>query len=303
MSLALPARAKLNLDLEVLKRRADGFHELRTTVQLIDLHDVLVVDDSKETELTVSGSPELLGSLGSPTSLGLSGLSEPSPPNRPGLSRLSGVSGSALQHNDNSVLKAHAALERATNRRLPASFHLHKRIPPGSGMGGASSDAAATLKALKILFALRDVDLQPIAEALGSDVPYFLAGGRAILEGRGERITRLPSPHMWFAVAWPGIELSTRSVYAAWDETRGAGLRLAAERVEPRLKDFATHLGDGWRMTGSGSAFFKETATRDEAEQAIAGLDCWRVVAQSITQPGTQTQTQRPGRLHVRVFA
>ena len=297
MSLALPARAKLNLDLEVLSRRPDGFHDLRTTVQLIDLHDVLVVDESKDTQLTISGSPQSLASLGPLGSLGtpgLSGLSEPAPPGPSGLSGLSGPSRSALQHNDNSVLKAHAALERATNRSLPASFHLHKRIPPGSGMGGASSDAAATLKALKILFALRDVDLQPIAEALGSDVPFFLAGGRAILEGRGERITRLPSPHMCFAVAWPGIELSTRSVYAAWDETKGAGLRRAAERVEPRLKDFATHLGDGWRMTGSGSAFFKQTATRHEAEQAITGLECWRVVAQSVTQTQTQPQTQPP---------
>jgi 4-diphosphocytidyl-2-C-methyl-D-erythritol kinase len=251
LSLALPARAKLNLDLQVVRRRADGFHDLETTMQTIDLHDVLVVERARTTELTLSGL--------------------------------------SVAHNDNSVLKAHDALERASGKKLPASFHLHKRIPAGSGMGGASSDAAAALKALKAVYAreLGDVDLGPVAEEVGSDVPFFLTGGRAHVEGRGERVTPQPTTPLWFAIAWPGIELSTQRVYAKWDEVGGQDLREAAMRLEPRLRAFAQQLGDGWRMTGSGSAFFRTSPTRHQAEEAlaladVAQLDCWTTVATAV---------------------
>ncbi len=149
MTFALPGRAKLNLDLEVVGRAADGFHELRTTFQAIALHDLLVFERASETTITTSGLH--------------------------------------VSRDNNSVLNAHKALEDAAHRSLPARIHLHKRIPPGSGMGGASSDAAATLRALRVLHAL-DVDLHPIARELGSDVPFFLLGGRAHAGGRGERL-------------------------------------------------------------------------------------------------------------------
>ena len=246
MTLALPARAKLNLDLEVVGRTDDGFHELRTTFQAIDLHDVLEVEAANETTFTVSGFE--------------------------------------VTEANNSVLAAHDALEEAAQRALPARIHLHKRIPPGSGMGGASSDAAATLRALKAMFSL-DLDLTPIAELLGSDVPFFLVGGSAHAEGRGEKLVSLPWSPQWFALAWPGIELSTGDVYRAWDEVKGEApnhLKRAAEHVEPRLKDFAKTLGAGWRMTGSGSAFFKRTGTEQEGKEAIARLDCWTAVSRAV---------------------
>ena len=245
MTVALPARAKLNLDLEVVRRDEDGFHELRTTFQAIDLHDLLLIEPANETSLTTSGI--------------------------------------TVGQNDNSVLAAHRTVERAAQRTLPAAFHLHKRIPPGSGMGGASSDAATTLRGLKTMYSL-DLDLTPIARELGSDVPFFLAGGRARAEGRGERLTPLKPQPAWFAIAWPGIELSTADVYRAWDEVKGEGpnqLRKAAEHVEPRLKEFALRLGGGWEMTGSGSAFFKRTDTEQEAKKAIASLDCWTTVTRA----------------------
>jgi len=246
LTLALPARAKLNLDLEVVGRDKDGFHELRTTFQAIELHDLLVVSRASETSLRISGMK--------------------------------------LSEKDNSVLAAHAAVERATGRALPTAFDLHKRIPPGSGMGGASSDAATTLRALKSMFAL-DVDLARIATDLGSDVPFFLVGGRARGEGRGERLTALATEPAWFAIAWPGIELSTGDVYRAWDEVKGEGpnqLQRAAEQVAPSLKQFAASLGPGWRMTGSGSAFYKRTHTEEEGRQAIGKLDCWTAVTRGV---------------------
>jgi 4-diphosphocytidyl-2C-methyl-D-erythritol kinase len=178
-------------------------------------------------------------------------------------------------------LKAHAAFERAVNRKLNVHFKLDKRIPPGSGMGGASSDAAAALVGLKQHFKL-GVDLDPIAAEVGSDVPFFLHGGSALVEGRGERVTPLPDQDAWFAIVWPGIELSTKAVYEAWDQVGGKDLRRAAEHVEPRLVDFARRLGDGWQMTGSGSSFFKRVDGEQEGIKAIANLDCWKTVTRSV---------------------
>jgi len=246
LTLALPARAKLNLDLEVVGRDKDGFHEIRTTFQAVDLHDLLVVTRANETSLTISGL--------------------------------------SVGERDNSVLAAHGAVERAVDRMLPTAFRVHKRIPPGSGMGGASSDAAATLRALKAMYWL-DIDLAPIAQELGSDVPFFLTGGRAKGEGRGERLTPLPPEPAWYVIAWPGIELSTGDVYRAWDEVKGEApndLRRAAEHLEPGLKRFAASLGPGWQMTGSGSAFYKRCNTEEEGRQAIGKLGCWTAVTRAV---------------------
>ncbi|MFI5284046.1 MAG: 4-(cytidine 5'-diphospho)-2-C-methyl-D-erythritol kinase [Candidatus Dormibacterales bacterium] len=248
MTIALPARAKLNLGLEVIGSGADGYHEVRTTLQAIDLHDLLEVTPGDRTSLTISG------------------LS---------------VAGSA----ENTVLKAHAALERAAQRVMPTRFQLHKRIPPGSGMGGASSDAAAALRGLATIHGL-DVDLNRLAGELGADVPFFVNGGTAVASGRGDVLTPMSTDSAWFAIAWPGVELSTAAVYRAWDEVGGEGpnhLRRAAERVEPRLQSFAASLEEGpWEMTGSGSAFFKRCDGREHAIRVTAGLTCWTAVSRAV---------------------
>ena len=227
----------------MIRKRADGFHDIRTTIQSVDLHDLLTITKAQDTLLTTSGL---------------------------------GVTKNA----DNSVLKAHAALERACKQKLPANFHLHKRIPPGSGMGGGSSDAAAALRGLKAIYNL-DVDLTKIAEELGSDVPYFLQGGCVRAEGRGEKLTPLTMQPAWFdhfIIAWPELEVSTKDVYQAWDEVSGEGpnqLRRAAEHIEPRLKQFAEELGPGWQMTGSGSAFFTHNGTAEKRKY-------WTATAQAV---------------------
>src|SRR6266849_5499028 len=105
-------------------------------MQTIEPHDVLLIGPATQTEFTANGL-------------------------------------TVRNNADNSVLKAHAALERSPHRPMPTAFHLEKRIPAGSGMGGASSDAAATLHGLQQLFKL-DLDLEPIAAEIGSDVPFFL---------------------------------------------------------------------------------------------------------------------------------
>jgi 4-diphosphocytidyl-2-C-methyl-D-erythritol kinase len=252
VSIALPARAKLNLDLAVLGRRDDGFHDVRTTLQAIDLHDLITLTPSDRTRLTTSGI-ELTNTQ------------------------------------DNSALKALTALELATKRKLPTRIHVHKRIPPGAGLGGASTDAATALRALAGLHRVT-VDLTAIARQLGADVPFFLTGGTAIGEQRGDHLTSIPTQPAWFAIAWSGVELLTPDVYRAWDQTPGDPpneLTKAAMHIEPTLQQFAGALnssasGPGWQMTGSGSAFFRRCIDEDEARAATATLNCWTAVAQAL---------------------
>jgi 4-diphosphocytidyl-2-C-methyl-D-erythritol kinase len=259
LSIALPAHAKLNLDLAIVGRRSDGYHDVRTTLQAIDLHDLVTLTQAEQTTLTTSGLP----------------ITNPG---------------------ESSVLKALAALEQATNRRLPTHIHLHKRIPPGSGMGGASSDAAATLQAAATLHHIT-ADRYKIATTIGADVPFFLAGGTALAEQRGDRLTPIPTQPQWFAIAWPGIELPTPDVYRAWDAMKNPAttspnhLTEAAMSIEPRLREFANALNshqNGWQMTGSGSAFFLRCAGKQaehDAHDAVArlkSLKCWTAIAQAV---------------------
>lgn len=226
-------------------------HELRTRMQAIALHDLLVAEPAEKTSLSVTGFDLPAGA-------------------------------------DNTVLRAHAEVESAAGRILPTAYTLHKRIPPGSGLGGASSDAAAAMRALVALHRLK-VDLAPPAGRVGADVTFFLTGGAALVEGVGERVTPIAVEASWFAIAWPGVELSTAAVYEAWDrlgpqhQDDGANqLRAAAGMVDARVDRFAEHLGEGWRLTGSGSAFFLECPSRGEAETAVEKLDCWTAVTSAV---------------------
>jgi 4-diphosphocytidyl-2-C-methyl-D-erythritol kinase len=244
--LALNAHAKLNLALSVHGRLPDGRHSVSTVLQAISLHDLLTARRAETSSLVVEGD--------------------------------------APGGNENLVLGAQAALERAAGRPLPAAFRLQKRIPPGAGLAGGSSDAAAALRALARLYELK-LDLHPIAAEVGADVPFFLRGGSAEASGVGTDLRPCPPAEGWFAIAWPGFSVDTGRVYEAWDGTGGAGpnqLQTAAFQVEPRLQEFVAGLGTAWQMTGSGSAFFKATTTRAEAERAVARLACWTAVARPV---------------------
>jgi 4-diphosphocytidyl-2-C-methyl-D-erythritol kinase len=176
---------------------------------------------------------------------------------------------------DNLVLRAAAEIG------LTAHFVLNKVIPPGAGLGGGSSDAAAVLRASRH----PRPELAAVAARLGADVPFFLRGGRARATGRGEVLEPVEVEACWYALVWPGYEISTAAVYAAWDRVGGEGrnhLFRAACSVEPRLAEFATDLGKGWVMTGSGSAFFREAATEAEARDQVAGRQGWTAVAAAV---------------------
>lgn len=240
-TLALPAHAKLNLDLAVVGVRPDGFHEIWTRFQAISLHDLLLIEPAATTTLLGGTDHDL-------------------------------------------VLRAQRALEEASERRLPARFRLVKRIPAGAGLGGGSADAAAALRGLSRLYGLR-CDLKPVAASLGADVPFLLVGGAAAATGRGELLTPTPAGRGWYALAWPGFPVSTPAVYQKWDEVGGEGknqLTRAALSVEPKMADFASMLGAGWRMTGSGSTFFKPCSSREDAEQVVRPLECWTAIVRPV---------------------
>ncbi|HXM57640.1 MAG TPA: 4-(cytidine 5'-diphospho)-2-C-methyl-D-erythritol kinase [Candidatus Dormibacteraeota bacterium] len=242
LALALPAHAKLNLRLAVLGVRPDGYHELRTHFQAISLHDLLILERATATTLHGGTGP------------------------------------------DDLVVRAQRALEEAAGRPLPARFTLVKRIPAGAGLAGGSADAAAALRGLARLHGIHR-DLRPIARALGADVPFLLTGGAAMATGVGEELRPAATDTGWYAIAWPGFPLSTPRVFERWDEIGGDGdnhLTRAALDVEPKLAEFASMLGEGWRMTGSGSAFFRRCPTRERAEAAVAALSCWTAVARPV---------------------
>ncbi|HEX6348338.1 MAG TPA: 4-(cytidine 5'-diphospho)-2-C-methyl-D-erythritol kinase [Candidatus Dormibacteraeota bacterium] len=247
MILALPARAKLNLSLAVNGLRPDGYHEVDTVLQAVDLHDLLEAEPAESSSLEVTGE--------------------------------------APAGAENLVMKALAALEQAAGRALPTRFRLHKRIPAGAGLGGGSSDAAAALRLASRLHSVA-LD-PALAGQLGADVPFFLCGGAARAGGRGELLQPCRSGGPWFAIAWPGIAVDTAEVYRAWDAVGGEGpnqLTKAAFRVAPQLAEFAQRLGPDWRMTGSGSAFFTARATvaAAEADRQAAPGECWTALTRAV---------------------
>jgi len=179
------APAKVNLVLEVLGHRDDGYHEIRSLVQTISLCDVISFQLADEISLECS---------------------EPS-----------------LQTSDNLVVQAAKLLGEVSSCRKGAKIKLEKRIPWCAGMGGGSSDGAATLLALNRLWKLKleTWTLIELAARLGSDVPFFIDGGAALIQGRGERVTPLAaSAPRWFVLLLPPlprISDKTRRLYSLLD--------------------------------------------------------------------------------------
>ncbi len=184
-SIRVPAYAKVNLRLEILGRRADGFHELRTIFQGITLHDTLALEIIRKpgVQLRIDGSPQLAGEPGK----------------------------------KNLVYRAIRELSRELGLRSGVRAVLTKRIPVGRGLGGGSSDAAAALTGILRLTGKRveAARLIEIASGLGADVPFFLRGGRALGIGRGDEIYPLPDgPRRSVLVVSPGdIAVPTKDAY------------------------------------------------------------------------------------------
>jgi 4-diphosphocytidyl-2-C-methyl-D-erythritol kinase len=287
------APAKLNLALAVLGRRDDGYHDLLTVFQAIDLTDSLLLKERDEpgVYLRIEGT-------------------EPVPPG-----------------SDNLVVRAGEVLLRETGLRRGAEIVLTKRIPVGAGLGGGSSDAAAALLGLEALWGV-DVGADTraaLALELGSDVPFFLLGGTALGEGRGERLTSLPPPPScgWVLIV-PDWRLRTADVFGAlpmpltnaaqevrilvdalrqgeWGRFAGHlvnDLEVGVVRIQPRLAAIkAGVLAQGAAalgLTGSGSAMFALFRSQGEAASALKG---------GFTVPGTRVIACDPVAFGARITA
>lgn len=262
------APAKLNLGLAVVRRRSDGYHDIRTIFQAVDLFDELRfrLRSRPGIELRVEG-PEPLDS-----------------------------------GPENLVVRAGELLARRFAPGRGAQIHLTKRIPQGAGLGGGSSDAAATLLGLERLWqlALDPEERAEMALELGSDVPFFLLGGTARGEGRGERLTRLgsqiPGP---FLVLIPPFRISTAEAYRALPQRLTGSedrlkiaetalesgdfdgflanltndLELGVDRIEPRLaplRQFLCSQGAAFvGLTGSGSALYALFPPQGEMDRLV----------------------------------
>jgi 4-diphosphocytidyl-2-C-methyl-D-erythritol kinase len=268
--LTLEAFAKVNRSLRVLGKRPDGYHEVDTIFQTVDLSDRIDFLEGEEG--------------GGKVTLTIEGAELP-------------------VDESNLILRAAAALREQVGESRGARIHLSKKIPIGGGLGGGSSNAASTLLGLSALWNLQlaDADLEELAASLGSDVPFFLLGGRARGTGRGDILESLrDGPEEWLVLVFPRFSLSTAMIYGALaapaltDSAAGTNLRgsdsgcgpdrndlePAAESFRGELRRFRAALSDfgatSARLSGSGSTVFGLFGDEESARRATERLAGFR---------------------------
>jgi len=291
------AYAKINLTLEVLGRREDGYHEVRTILQTIDLADTITFEES--TELSVESSdPSLAGE-------------------------------------ENLVWRAADLLKRSAGHPGGARIRLEKRIPMNMGLGGGSSDAATTLLGLNTLWGLKldPAALHGLAASLGSDVPFFLTGGTCLGTGRGDGTSPLPGPpRSWVVLVCPQEDPSpagigkTAHMYSLLDpgdfsdgsptrqmvdalENGGPidgllfnGFRRASQQASPQHIQLERLLAEAGGqkvcLAGSGPALFSLFPDEDGARRVHISLKDRGVQAYCVStvQPSSWPAPRIPGR-------
>lgn len=263
-----PAPAKLNLFLHVLRRRDDGYHDLQSIFQFLDLQD----------SITIEARPD---------------------------GRVRRVSTHAgVREDDDLVVRAARLLKEETGTELGAEISVHKRIPMGAGLGGGSSDAATTLLALDKIWnlGLGSERLAALGLRLGADVPVFVRGQAAWAEGVGERLEPVELETPWYLVISPGCSVSTETVFSHPALTRNStplrirdflspggrqALSLSAildrarndceavvRRLYPEVDDalrWLSRTGNA-RMTGTGASVFAPFAERAQAQRWLHRL-------------------------------
>jgi 4-diphosphocytidyl-2-C-methyl-D-erythritol kinase len=252
----LAAPAKVNLFLHVVGRRADGYHLLQSVFMLIDWADTLHVERRNDSTLQRHDCGDALPA-------------------------------------DDLCLRAARALQQASGTALGADIHIDKCVPAGAGLGGGSSDAATTLLALNRLWDLRwPVErLAALALTLGADVPFFVHGRNAFVQGIGEQLTPVELPRAWLAVVKPPASLTTASIFGSPALERATPAVILADFLADTSLSECAREGFGrndlqavaqlhctdvgqvahWlrgrfgnsRMSGSGSAVFARAGTGD----------------------------------------
>lgn len=266
-TLVLTAYAKVNFTLDVLSTRPDGYHSMASVMQTVSLADTLTLTRRTEPGITLTcDAPDVPAD------------------------------------SSNLVWRAaEAALTAAGKRDAGLDIVLTKRIPSQAGLGGGSSDAAATLRGVNLLCALNltEAQIHTLAAALGSDVAFFLMGGTATARGRGEVLTPLPdAPPLWFVIVKPPVNVSTAWAYRTLDALPNRVSARATRRMEETLMSgeverivarisndfeqaiFTAHLplmllhdelmmarSRNARLCGSGAALFGVCYTEAEAQE------------------------------------
>ncbi len=195
-SIYLSAPAKINWFLKIIGKRNDGYHDIKTLMQCVNLYDELIFEDAEELEI---------------------------------------VSDLDIPLQDNIVFKAASRLKKYTSYGKGAKIILKKNIPVGAGLGGGSSDAAFTLLGLNILWSLNltKKELILIASEIGSDVPFFFGGPFAIVEGKGEKVTPLKMhTNFYVLLVKPNLFISTTWAYSCYDNIK---LELTKKTVDIKL--------------------------------------------------------------------
>jgi len=271
-----PCPAKLNLFLQIIGQRSDGYHLLQSYFQLLDIGDELSIIPTEQAQINFS------------------------------------CSNPALQNDDNLVVKAAKLLQAKSNTCYGANLHLVKKLPIGGGVGGGSSDCATCLVALNKLwqcgFSLKQ--LAQLGESLGADVPFFIYGQSGFVEGIGEKITPYPIASAYFLVIQPPCSIATSEIFSNPLLTRNSkaitirdlkslslpfdGFNTLQSLVVdsyPLVKDALEWLGSrssSARMTGSGSSLFSVFDNQQEASKIAAQCDpSWQVfVARGVNLSG-----------------
>ncbi|PQV65473.1 4-diphosphocytidyl-2-C-methyl-D-erythritol kinase [Abditibacterium utsteinense] len=271
MKFHLRSAAKVNLTLDILSRRADGYHELASVVHTVGIWDDIDI------ELTKNQAIEFTCNRGD------------------------------LAGDDNLCVRAVRKWNEATGDKFGATIHLEKRIPTGAGLGGGSGNAAAILLALNraATVEVTEETLRNIGAKLGADVPLFLRGGAVLMEGIGEKLTPLAPKTGWLIVIKPQESFSTPEIYRLVDEQNRfsgraeATMQMLANWHRDSLSKLAQEMGNdlqlpaqsvstlprictkilreagalGAQMSGSGSACFGIFETQLEAQQAREKLE------------------------------
>ncbi len=284
MKFHLHSAAKINFSLDLIARRADGYHELRSVVQTVGWYDEIELQLTRDDRINVScANPDLCGE-------------------------------------SNLCARAVRVWNEFTGDKFGARIHLIKNIPTGAGLGGGSGNAAAILKALQSAsnIQISDGALEKIGAQLGADVPLFIRGGALLMEGIGEKLAPLNPMQGWLLLIKPAVALATPPMYRAWDESG-----LASENATPDLlqvwdagdvavvagqmgNDFARVVDEltlaparcvellkqngalGSQMSGSGSACFGLFA--DENAARAAQLQLETELAKDVLTQGATTR-------------
>lgn len=219
MKIEIQAPAKVNLFLNVLGKRPDGYHDIRSLLAPVSLYDRIIIETrGKGVETVLVGGPVKLDGIPWPASM--------------------------PDSENNLATHAARALKAATGYTGGARMAITKNIPVAGGLGGGSSDAAAVLKGLNRAWrtGMTKQDLMKLAGTLGSDIPALVHGGLVLMEGRGEIITPIeaePAYPLWMLLVNPGLEISTAEIYSRYRQD------LTLSTAEDKLNCIISGLRDG----------------------------------------------------------